>query len=118
MSTVTTVAPSGCDVLDQAVISDTMLGVLDAHDLICDPNTTWLNDLADLLPSSDLSPSENRFMMLMQIALKSEQIHERAVDLLVEERAADTSLQGLMDALATDGAVEENEIDPIHVELQ
>lgn len=60
----------------------------------------WLDDLHQYLP--DVPPTEVGFATLLIIAEKIEQMHERTVDLLVQQLRANPNLQNLIDALQSE----------------
>jgi hypothetical protein len=83
-----------------AIVAETNTGGSDTHDMVCGTHTAWLSELHEALP--DLAPSEARFLMLLAIARKSNQISERALDLMAEQRRAHPELQELIDELMAD----------------
>ena len=90
------------DHCDIDTIYETLNGVTETYNMVCGPETAWLNELNKLLPN--LPIHEARFIALLLIANKSHMVYERALDLLVAQMKADPSLQQLIDALSDDDA--------------
>lgn len=102
MSQIDLTAVLKADHCDIDTIYETLNGVTDTYNMVCGPETAWLNELNKLLP--DLPSHEARFIALLLIANKSHMVYERALDLLVAQMKADPSLQQLIDALSDDDA--------------
>ncbi len=92
------------DHCDIDTIYETLNGVTDTYNMVCGPETAWLNELNKLLP--DRPSHEARFIALLLIANRCCLIQERALDLLVAERKAHPSLQALIDELSSDDGAE------------
>jgi hypothetical protein len=100
MTNKTAVAATSADDLD-ATIADALFGVTAARERVHSPNAAWLDDLAALLLPY-FPRAEARVTALLLIADNTQRIHERAIDLLVEQVKADPSLQEFIDRLSSD----------------
>jgi hypothetical protein len=90
---------TGSAEIDDETITETLLGVLDIHNLICDTSPDWLEILPEHLR---LTPDQRRCIALLLIGTKAEEIHERVVTLLADQLATVPDLNQFVDCLLAD----------------
>jgi hypothetical protein len=87
-------------ILDEEILTETLSGVTDMHDLICDANAPdWLETLSGHL---GLTAGQRRCMTLLLIGTKAQQIHERAISLLADQLSTTPDLDQFVGGLLSD----------------